>query len=331
MPASTVDVVIDDRVRLLAALLALTTWPLQEQAAKPHGVHAHAKATQAKLKPLEGHPAVDVLQTIIESYTLDAVFSLAGHFTWPGFDPIDAPGWPPEGWLEKLENFALKSELTDWWDSEPLGEWQKAEQAAQAAFHEGDPRDMLMRFFGGLAEVNYAFHPNLAYPTAQSVGYWVGETLVAVVPPHVAWGTNPPWPYDQDEAATHRAAITVYIRQMLVDFFATYPEAVQQAQDEHMPVPNTFRSLYPTWEEQITVLLTTGITALYLRETFNTAEEKAFVVMERKEHAYKDIHHVITVLERFLTLRSEGKYATFGDYLPTFQKALRIEQGLDKA
>ena len=43
---SDVRVKLDDRVRLLGAVLAATDYPEQMQRVKPHGTHAHARAVQ---------------------------------------------------------------------------------------------------------------------------------------------------------------------------------------------------------------------------------------------------------------------------------------------
>ena len=49
MAGTSITVRVDDRVRALATLLALTTWPEQEQAFKPHGVHPYAKSIRVAL------------------------------------------------------------------------------------------------------------------------------------------------------------------------------------------------------------------------------------------------------------------------------------------
>ncbi|MBZ0288207.1 MAG: hypothetical protein K8I30_11380, partial [Anaerolineae bacterium] len=54
------DVVVrlDDRIRLMSALLAATNWPDKSQERQPHGTHAHARATRKYLAEWIKHDAV---------------------------------------------------------------------------------------------------------------------------------------------------------------------------------------------------------------------------------------------------------------------------------
>ena len=62
----SVEVVIDNRVRLMSALLAATSWPDDEQTRKPHGTHAHARGTRKLLQVYDKHPAVLIMQALLD-------------------------------------------------------------------------------------------------------------------------------------------------------------------------------------------------------------------------------------------------------------------------
>src|SRR5574341_1821956 len=84
MSNSHITVYVDGRLRLLAALLSLTTWPFQEQDERKHDVHPHAKATRQHLASFEEHAAVQSMQDLLESgRTLDEIFSYVVCLNWP--------------------------------------------------------------------------------------------------------------------------------------------------------------------------------------------------------------------------------------------------------
>jgi len=74
---SDVTVKLDDRVRLLSAILAVTDYPEKAQKMKPHGTHYHARATNKHLANHRSHPAVQATQSLLDQNTpLEAIFAL---------------------------------------------------------------------------------------------------------------------------------------------------------------------------------------------------------------------------------------------------------------
>ncbi|NDJ51641.1 MAG: hypothetical protein GYB68_00990 [Chloroflexi bacterium] len=317
---------IDNRIRLLSAVLSLTTWPEQEQAYSPHGVHHHAKATRAFLKDAESHPAVEIMQELLESnLSMDDIFSYATCLNYPGLRAKGSalPPWAPKNWSAHLRDFNHSLKLRELWEAEE-NEWQKAKQEAERALNTGDPKSFLERFFGPMPDLALRFQPNLAYPTADSMGFRWNDKLWAVSPPRIAWGTNPPWPYDDDPAATFAEVIGAYAKVLLRELLDKHPEEAEAAQKGKLPVPNTFVARYPEWFDQFAVLFVTGVTSIFLEETFSAAEAKAYSVMAQKAHGFKQLPSVIDVLNRYLGSHNDGKFETFGEYLPTFSNALRV-------
>src|SRR5574341_570861 len=256
MAGPTVAVHIDDRVRLLSVLLALTTWPEQEQDQRPHGVHAHARTVRAALQDAENHPAVINMQELLESGRgLPAIFSYAGALT-PDLEATGAPDWAPPDWARQIRDFKSVYGVAGLWEDDGQA-WADAEAAAVRALSKTDPAPLLAEVFG-VTESTFIFYPNLCYPSAEAVGFRMGGELACLCPPHVAWGESPPWPYDDDPPATHREAMGAYARVLLRELLDAHPEAAEAARHSKAPLPNTFLARYPDWFDQLAVLLVGG-------------------------------------------------------------------------
>ena len=97
--STDVTVKLDDRVRLISAVLALTSFPDTVQAKRPHGTHIHARMTRKNLAEHSQHPAVlDLEMLLAKGAPLEAIYTLAllvrldeGKLT------TKAPAWLPPG------------------------------------------------------------------------------------------------------------------------------------------------------------------------------------------------------------------------------------------
>ncbi len=331
MGNSTITVRVDDRVRMLSTLLALTTWPEQEQAFHPHGVHAHARALRDALTHTEEHEAVLTMQEMLETgLPLDTIFSYVNVLSWPGIRARagELPTWAPEDWSVQMRNFMHANRVTDIW-AHDKDAWAEAEQQAERALTQGDPLGLLSRIFGQQAD-SLIFQPNLSYPTEQTIGFRSEKTLVAVCPPPVAWGTNPPWPYDDNPADAYRDAFSTYARILLGEMLEAYPEAKDLIHKNRLPVPNTFLARHPDEIDQFSTLLVSGLTALALEEVYGEAEAKAYMVMAHKAHGFQVLPAVIDVLRHYLLEHEAGRLTVFADYLHSFFNSLRIAERLKK-
>src|SRR6185436_4896188 len=135
MSKSTITVRVDDRIRMMSTLLALTTWPEQEQAMHPHGTHAHARAVRDALAHAEEHTAAMTMQDMLESgLTLDTVFSYVNVLSWPGIRARtgELPDWAPEAWSTQMRDFMHANRVTAIWDKDKKA-WAEAEQQATHA------------------------------------------------------------------------------------------------------------------------------------------------------------------------------------------------------
>jgi hypothetical protein len=330
MSGGQINVILDDRIRLLSGLLALTTWPLEEQSTRPHGVHAHVKATRSYLKEFEDHGAVALMQELLESgLTLDTIFSYIACLDWPGLRARAAsrPEWGPKEWPAQMRDFMHASRIKTLWEND-AETWMGAVESAKQALEKGEPLNFLTRFFGS-PHADLAFQPNLSFPTSRTLGFRWDKRLVCVCPPHIAWGNNPPWLYNEDSAGTMREAFTSFAQVLLRELLLANPDVVETAKaGGDLPVPNTFRANYPDWVDQFVVLVVSGATALFLDETYGAAESKAYMMMAHKAHGFEALSSVTDVLKRYLDGQAEGKYGTFLDYMPVFRNGLRVAERL---
>ena len=64
--------------------------------------------------------------------------------------------------------------------------------------------------------------------------------------------------------------------------------------------------------------------AIFLEETINPQEAKAYILMENKVHGVTILPSVVSVLKRYLSEHKEGRFEQLSDFLPNFGKHLRV-------
>ncbi len=316
---------LDDRLRLMSALLAATNWPGQSQKKQPHGTHAHARATRKYLKDHLSHPAVLSLQGLLDQGApLEAMFTFILCLSWPGLElEIDVlPGWVPPRWIMELRDFIQQTAITDWWEREDAV-WQKSQQEAARMFEHVNFKPFLEPFVGPVNE-NLVFVPNISYPTDQEIGVRIGNELLCITAPRLAWGDSPPWPFDEDPAHVYRAALSQYGRLLVMAYLRSHAPRLNDAAKTPLPVSDQFSAMYPSWEEQFTALWVAAAVAIYLEDHVSLAEAKAYVLMARKAQGMTILPGTVSVLRRYLTERTAGRYNNLLDFLPIFPKQLRV-------
>ncbi len=322
MPTDVI-VRIDDRVRLLSTVLALTRFPEQSQQRRPHGTHLHARATIKQLAAHKDHPAVQDLQTLLDQRApLEALFTLALAARFPDMTIDRPPRWMPAGWNENLADFYQRAELARWWAEEDAA-WTKARDDAASVFAPISFKPFLQSFVGDITE-GLVFIPNISYPTDQELGIRLGRDLVCIAPPRLAWGDSPPWPFNEDPAHVYRAALAQYSKLLMITYLRAHAEAVAEAAKNPLTHVDHLRSRYPTWSDQFTALFVAGAAAIFLEDHLSKAEADAYVLMERKTNNLTVLPAVIMVLRRYLSEYQSGKFASFLDFLPIFPKQLKV-------
>lgn len=322
---SDVIVRIDDRLRLMSAVLAATNWPEQSQKRQPHGTHAHARATRKYLNEHLKHPAVQSLQGLLDQGApLEAMFTFAMCLGWPGLElQIDVlPGWVPPRWIMELRDFYRVTGLAEWWRTEDAV-WTKSLNESRRIFQNTAFKPFLQPFIGEVHEP-LVFVPNISYPTEQEIGVRVGNELLCIAAPRLAWGDSPPWPFDEDPAHVYRAALSQFGRLLIIAYLRRHADRLAEAAKNPIPVGDQFAAMYPTWEEQFVALWVGAAVAIYLEDHVSAAEAKAYVLMARKAQGMTILPGTISVLRRYLTEREAGRYHDLLDFLPIFPKQLRV-------
>jgi hypothetical protein len=324
-----ISVRLDDRIRLMSAALAATGWPVQAQQRRPHGTHAHARATVRFLAGQRGHPAVQALQGLLDQGApLEAMFTYALCLSWPGLEPPAGvePAWVPPRWSAQLSAFHEQAGLAEWWQSEDAP-WQQALTQAQRVLAQAAFKPFLLRFIDAIPE-SLVFIPSISYPTDQDIGVRLADQLVCIAPPRLAWGDSPPWPFDEDPTYVYRAVLGQYGRMLLLGYLRAHSDRLAAAAAVPLPVSDQFRAMYPSWEEQFVALFVAAAVAIYLEQYVSQKEADAYVLMAHKAQGMTILPGTISVLHRYLREREAGRYDTLLDFLPVFPKQLRVAKRL---
>jgi hypothetical protein len=327
MTAQPVKIVIDNRARLISAVLTLTNWPDKEQERKRHRAHVHARKTGEHIVAQRKHEAVHTLQTLLDRGTpLEAIYTYALSLSWPELELKASIPWAPVNWAEQLRDFYAKSQLADWWGEE--GElWQRAQEQTEKIITGVDFRSYFKPFIGDVSE-KLLLMPNISYPSDMEVGVRLGDTLFCLVPPRIAWGDNEPWPFNEDAAHIIRGALSQYARLLMVTYLRQHAAEIAPTTTKSLPISDAFKEKHPTWGDQFTALFVAGSVALFLEEAIGQKEAKAYLLMENKVNGLKILPSVVNVLKRYLTEHAEGRYANLAEYLPNFGKTLRVVKRL---
>jgi hypothetical protein len=313
-----VEVRIDDRVRLLSAALAASRWPDGEQERKPHGTHAHARGTRRVTAEFAQHPAIRTTQLLIDKGApLEALYTYVMGLPWPGLEADQRPPWVPPRWNAQLWHFYEVADLAAWWEEEE-SYWSEAQTTSANVLEQVNFYNFLETFIGPVAE-HFVFIPNICYPTDTEIGVRVGGTeLCCVIPPRVAWGDNPPWPFDEDPAHVYRAALSEYGRLLVQAYLRRHSVVVQKVSQRPLPISEQFAARYPTFNEQFVALFIVGAVGLFLEQEVSETEAKAYV------EGLKVLPGVVSVLRRYLDGREGGRWSELHEFMPHFSKLLRV-------
>lgn len=328
MSETTLTITIDDRARLLSAALSATNFPHLAQQRKRHHAHAHARATQKYLidNGYASHPAITTLQGLLNNnISLSALFGMVLAFDEKTFAAVNPPLWMPAGFDAQLHEFMNVASLRDFWViNQHKASWDDAKEQSQNIFKEVHFKSFLKQFFGDVPE-ELVFMPNISYPAEQEVGVRTATQLISIVPPPLAWGESPPWPYDEETNITHsyRAALAQYIQLLLRDYLKKYPEKLAEARQKDLPVTGQLNAQYPSWELQFMALIISGSVAIYLEDHVSKIEAQAFTLMEKRAYGMTILPAVVSVLRRYM--QEHGiRYQELSDFLTIFPAQLRV-------
>ncbi len=331
MDKKQVVIRVDDRVRLMSAVLAATSYPDKSQERRKHGTHPHARGTRKVVGEYTHHPAVHALQVLLDqNVSLVRAYKYALRLTWPGLEALETddelPRWVPPGWSKSLRHFYEVTGLAKWWSEEKI-QWSTAQRHLEEAFAKTDLYAFLEPFVGPVMET-LVFMPNIGYPTDQRLGLRLGGELVAIMPPPIAWGDSPPWPYKDDPALAYRTALHEYGEILMSAYLGHYQEVINNLADKSLYVDERYAAAHLTWKEQFMGLFKAAITAIFLEDSVSSLEARSFLQFMQKVENLTVLPGVVSVFRRYLEEYKAGRYPTFAEYLPNFPKHLRVVKSI---
>ena len=322
MNSQPIHVVIDDRVRLMSAVLAGSTWPEIEQSRRRYRPHVHARYTTRLIREHADHPAIQSLQTLLDQgLALEKLYHYALTLTWPELTPQTPHSWAPPEWPGELADFCRVTGIADWWSQEDDA-WQRAEEQTSKVLREIDLCTFFAPFFGQVSDELHVI-PNISYPGDTEIGIRLQGKLICIVAPRVAWGDNEPWPFDEDPAHIFRSLIAQYGRMIMVSYLRTNAAEIAHLVRTPLPVDDRFSATHRTWSDQLIGLFTAGAVVLFLEQSLGTREADAYMLMENRLHGVTILPAVVSVLKQYLAEYNAGTYRELSDYLPNFAEHLR--------
>lgn len=280
---SAVQVKIDDRARLLMAVLAAGHWPDMEQVQAPHAVHPHTKQVRRHVQGLAHHPAVIGLnQALAESIPMSDLFSAAIRCRWPDFEQLDTlPALlAGAGWVNDLADFRRVSTMESFW-SKHESSWEESRSELEAVFQGRRLISFLERVTERSEKRPVLLMPSIVYPMLRPILADSSSELLMILPPAKAWGESPPWPFGEDPAWVI-------------------------AQTCRYLIPHFTRDMLSQLDETRQALLQHAVVTVCLEREFDEAEAMAYMVRIRKEEALPQLSMAVESVREFLVEPANG-------------------------
>lgn len=310
------SIVVNNAVRDLSAALGATSLPAVEQQREVHGLTPQAQAVLRYMETFRRHPAIQYLQGQISAgHPLSSLYS-AALFNLSA-DPNAA------ALVGHLTNIHTAASLNDLWRMQ-ADAWQDAQTAVRQHLKGVDLAGNMARFFGVNLK-HYQVLPNLLFPSNQVVYFRAGPQAACILPPRKAVGESPPWPFSDDREYVLKVTAFHYALLAFDAFLDQHPKLTPELQNrraaEHLP--DAFRARYPTWREQLAVLLGMAITAQFLNEVESGAGD-AYLLFERRAHQLPYLNQMAQLIDAFLTLQQRGVHHDLSTYLPYLVQQLTV-------
>jgi hypothetical protein len=275
-----IKVKVDDRARLVTAVLAASTWPDEEQAQLTHAVHPHAKQTRHFVSNLANHPAVvGMNQAWLNGVELDSMFSAAARCQWPSFITTPRETLPRvlqiEGWTQSLAKFARDTNIANLFWPQHQAIWDAATAEMRTIFQNNHLLTFIEQVKGTPIPQTVQVMPNLVYPALRAVLATSNQTLYLLIPPPKAVGESPPWPYSED----HGWVIAFATRKLLHHIFA---EELHDLEDE---------------QQQMFIH---AVTVLALEHTLDEFEGQAYLLRHKKEDNLPGLPDLVEKLRAYI-------------------------------
>jgi hypothetical protein len=277
----TLEVRLDDRMRLAGSLLAAGDWFERENTAKPYKPHRVAEYATRHFALHRSHPAVEGVQVLSGTPVgLKRLFQQAWTNKWAG------------SLIEWVSDFYDTARPDRYW-ADTAADWEQAETDAREVFKRVDMVSFLNDLFGDDGR-KHMFAPNLLFPGLQTMAASSPKDIVIVAPPPKAWGASPPWRYSErpDEV------------------LATVSEAFARFLFEEK-LPFDYYYLKPRAE-----IFALSAAVLFMRRAEGDDAANQFMVMEKRTRGFAKLTSVVATLDTILESRRNGEFANFIEYVP---------------
>jgi hypothetical protein len=299
---STLTVLTDPRLRNLSALLAATDWPDLEQRPLPRGVHPHATMLRKQVSPFRTHAAARYLQAALETGG-----SLPKLFARVLNDEAEING--------HLRAFAGAAALGAFW-SEYESAWAQAVSEVQAHVLPINFDSFLNDLFDS-PPTDLIIHPNIAYPTTQSLGVLVDNKAYSIMPPRKAVGESKPWPFADDGDYVARLAVHDFVQAQLFDLLNRQPKLIPVGENNDL-LPEAFRTEFETWPKQVVELFAYAAQIIFLNRLEDGAGD-SFAVFERRTRKLAILPGIVDEVTNYIAGKGLAqRYASLEVYLPYF-------------
>jgi hypothetical protein len=216
---SQIEIIIDDTLRLVTAVLAAGDWPDIEQAQLTHAVDPHAKQTRQFLTGTATHPAVIWVNQVVErGESLDDVFTAVSQNVQQ----------------DTFDDFKTRTGIEAFWQ-EHAAAWNEAKNDLTSIFQDSHLPVFLNQISDDPISQTIRIMPNLVYPALSPVLVSGFEAMTLLPPLPKAVGESPPWLYGEDPGWVQASVCTRLVQFALADTLETLPED-QQALLTHAAV-----------------------------------------------------------------------------------------------
>ena len=276
----SIDVCLEDRLRLTGAVLAAGEWPEVEQKLKPYKPHRVAESARKYFAPARAHPAVTAAQNLAgQGEGLEQLFTRL------------LVGGGPDNLVPELASFVAETEPDKFWtQTEP--DWQAAVKEAREVLARADLEQFLSDLFGPLV-LPLELMPNLLFPGQQCLALNAGSRLIIYAPPPLAWGASPPWRYNERPDEVLAMVCQTAARHLVEPQLPDGAAAVNQAE-----------------------ALSLAAAVLCLRQAEGQAAGDQFMVIQKKTRGWRGLPGVVSALEAVLVARRAGQWPRWTDSLP---------------
>jgi hypothetical protein len=278
-------ILIDDRARLVTAVLAASHWPQLEQAQLTHAVHPHAKQTQQFVQRLADHDAVTAVNEALATNTPLAIFfSTALRADWGSFIGREAlpasDTFAAAAWLKRLPDFGEKSGLAVFWAGHQAP-WHEALSDLETIFHHSPLARFLAHLRRQAISQTIAIMPNLVYPALQPVLAETAETIYLLIPPPKAVGESRPWPYNEDPGWVLDRTCHTLLDYFLADILSQFDPERQR-------------------------LLKYAATTIFLEEAIDEMEATGYQIRARKQHNLPRLPVAVDTLRQWMAQKERS-------------------------